>query len=296
MFKKFKFRNEDLTYLYKTYKIKKVSKCIICNNSKTSKWTNSELFPAKKCKNCELVFMSKQLEDVGLNDYYSNYIGKRRTNNKLKMQQRKKQYVIDINLIYNFVKKGKVLDVGCNGGFLLNEFSDKFVKYGTEVDLKSVEYANKYFPKFANNIFYTSLLSSNFKSNYFDLVTMRGVIEHVSDPISHIKKISKILKKNGYLYICATPNGESKIFSIYKERWNLFHPVQHLWHFSPKNLNIICKKYGLRLVYKDFFYLNTPYENFTNDLKDIVKEIKKPSSKISPPFYENMMSLIFQKN
>ena len=69
-----------------------------------------------------------------------------------------------------------------------------------------------------------------------------------------------------------------------------------MWHFSPNNLDIICKKYGLKLIYKDFFYLNTPYENFTNDLKDITKEIKKPSTKISPPFYENMMSLIFQKN
>ena len=296
MVKNFKFRKEDLTYLYKSYKIKEIPKCIICNTSNISKWTNSESFPAKKCKNCNLVFMSEQLEEAGLNDYYSNYIGKRRTNNKLKMQQRKKQYVIDVNLINNFINKGKVLDVGCNGGFLLNEFSNKFIKYGTEVDIKSVEYAKKYFTKFAKNIYYTNLISSNFKNNYFDLITMRGVIEHVSDPVSHIKKISKILKKNGYLYICATPNGESKIFSIYKERWNLFHPVQHLWHFSPNNLDIICKKYGLKLIYKDFFYLNTPYENFTNDLKDITKEIKKPSTKISPPFYENMMSLIFQKN
>jgi len=295
MVKKIKFRNEDLTNLYKNYKIIKLSKCIICNNSKTLKWTNSELFPARKCKNCNLVFMTNQLEDRGLNDYYSNYIGKRRINNKLKMQQRKKQYVIDLNLINNFVNKGKVLDVGCNGGFFLNEFSDKFAKYGTEVDIKSIEYAKKYFPKFAKNIYYTNLMKSNFKSNYFDLITMRGVIEHVSDPISHIKKISKMLKKNGYLYMCATPNGESKIFSIYKERWNLFHPVQHLWHFSPKNLDIISRKFGLKLIYKEFFYLNTPYENFANDLKDIAKEIKFKSNKISPPFYENMMSLVFKK-
>ena len=45
---------------------------------------------------------------------------------------------------------------------------------------------------------------------------------------SHLKKISDLLKKDGYLYICATPNGNSPSFKIYRERWNLFHPVQHL--------------------------------------------------------------------
>lgn len=295
---KHKFRNEDLTHLYKNYKVKKIFKCIICNNNKISLWTISKKYPASICKNCNLVFMNNQLEESGLNDYYSNYIGKRRINNKLKMQQRKKQYIIDRDLIQKFVSKGKVLDVGCNGGFFLNTFNKKFTKYGTEVDEQSVKYAKKYFPKFGKNIYYTDILNSNFKNNFFDLVIMRGVIEHVSKPGDYLKKISKYLKKNAYLYICATPNGESKAFDIFRERWNLFHPVQHLWHFSPSNLEKFCKKYKMKLVYKEFYYLGTPYENFNEDIKLINKEIisKGKNAKISPPFFENMMSLIFQKN
>ena len=75
------------------------------------------MFESRKCNRCNLVYMSKQLEKKGLNDYYSNYIGKRRINNKLKMLQRKKQYIIDRDLIQKFLKKGNVLDIGCNGGF-----------------------------------------------------------------------------------------------------------------------------------------------------------------------------------
>ena len=293
--KKNKFRNEDLTYLYKNYKINKIENCIICKNSKKIIWTKSKLFESRKCNRCNLVYMSKQLEKKGLNDYYSNYIGKRRINNKLKMLQRKKQYIIDRDLIQKFLKKGNVLDIGCNGGFFLSTFSNKYKKFGTEVDEQAVKYAKKNFPNFSKNIYYTDILQSNFKANFFDLVIMRGVIEHVPKPISYINKISKYLKKNSYLYICATPNGESHIFNIYRERWNLFHPVQHLWHFSPNNLDILCQKFNLKLVYKNFYYLGTPYENFNDDIKEITNELKRKSNKVSPPFFENMMSLVFKK-
>lgn len=294
----YKFRNEDLSILYKNYKTKKISKCIICDKSQIVTWSVSKKYPASICKKCNLVFMNNQLEENGLNEYYSNYIGKRRINNKLKMKQRKQQYYIDRDLIQKFISKGKILDVGCNGGFFLDTFSKKFKKFGTEVDRQSVNYAKKYFPEFGKNIFLTDIINAKFKNNTFDLIIMRGVIEHVSRPGEYLKKISKYLKKNGYLYICATPNGESQTFKIYRERWNLFHPVQHLWHFSPNNLEKFCKNFNLKLIYKDFYYLGTPYENFKSDIKLICNELKSKGKNktISPPFFENMMSLIFQKN
>ena len=73
--------------------------------------------------------------------------------------------------------------------------------------------------------------------------------------------------------------------------------MQHLWHFSPDNLEILCNKYGLSLIWKDSQYLNTPYASPEDDILKIAKKIMNPDlDEISPPFFENMMSLIFQKN
>ena len=84
---------------------------------------------------------------------------------------------------------------------------------------------------------------------------------------------------------------------IYRENWALFHPVQHLWHFSPDNLAILFEKYGLKPVWKDLQYLGTPYAQPKADLMKIADKIENPDSQeISPPFFENMMSLVFQKN
>jgi len=293
--KNYQFRKENLTNLYRKNKIKKINKCIVCNSSNNLTWSKTKIFPSKICKNCGLIFMSEQLVEKGLNEYYSDYIGRRRINNKLKMKQRSEQYILDRDLITKFVSKGRILDVGCNGGFFLSYFGNNFKKYGTEIDKNSVLYAKQQYPAFSKNIYFTSILNSNFKDNFFNLVIMRGVIEHLSNPKSHLKKISDLLKKDGYLYICATPNGNSPSFKIYRERWNLFHPVQHLWHFSPINLEYLCSKFSLKLVYKDFHYIGTPYEDFKNDIIKITNEIKNKTSEISPPFFENMMSLIFQK-
>ena len=43
------------------------------------------------------------------------------------MKQREKQYKLDRDLITKFVSKGKILDVGCNGGFFLSYFEKNFV-------------------------------------------------------------------------------------------------------------------------------------------------------------------------
>jgi 2-polyprenyl-3-methyl-5-hydroxy-6-metoxy-1,4-benzoquinol methylase len=87
--------------------------------------------------------MSPFLNDEGLGKYYANYIGRRRLNNDLKMEQRKIQYQSDREFIEHFINDGKILDVGCNGGFFLEALSTKFEKHGIEIDPEAVAYAKK---------------------------------------------------------------------------------------------------------------------------------------------------------
>ncbi|HQS58892.1 MAG: hypothetical protein B7Y56_12700 [Gallionellales bacterium 35-53-114] len=294
------FRDEDLEQFSKWRTIEK-DKCIACGSKQFSPWTTQGSYKAVQCDKCGLIWMNPFVNDEGLGKYYSDYIGRRRLNNDVKMEQRKIQYQTDRDFIEHYISDGKLLDVGCNGGFFLDVLSKKFEKHGIEIDPEAVAYAKKSYNDFGGNIRCGALQDAPYENATFDVISMRGTIEHMTDPVSAIQKVSQLLKQGGYYFITATPNGDSFAADLYRDKWTLFHPVQHIWHFSPKTLSLICSKFGLQLMAKDFPYLGTPYEKVREDVKLVAAAIKlkekNPSVElpVSPPFWENMMSLVFVK-
>jgi len=294
------FRGENLEQFTKWRTVKK-DNCITCGSNEFEPWATAGSYNAVQCANCGLIWMNPFLNDEGLGKYYSDYISRRRLSNQLKMEQRKIQYQTDREFIEHFISEGRILDVGCNGGFFLEALNSKFEKHGIEIDPEAVAYAQRNHGKFGKNILCGALEEAPYSNESFDMVLMRGTIEHLSDPVSAVKKISQLLKQGGLYYVCATPNGDSFAADLYRDNWTLFHPVQHIWHFSPKTLSLICSKFSLRLIAKDFPYLGTPYENARDNIKALSEAIKlkelNPLAElpISPPFYENMMALVFEK-
>ena len=213
-----------------------------------------------------------------------------------------RKYFEDVTypVLLKFADKGKILDVGCSGGYFLKNIPQSFEKFGTELDPYVHEIAKKSLNINEKNLYLGDVLDSQFDNSYFDVITMRGVIEHVHDPVETIKKVSKLMKPGAIFYICATPNGESFVAKLFKQNWNLFHPVEHLWHFSSKNLSLLTKSFNLKLIWSEYPYIGTPYENINEDIKLINQkivstELNQKNNDISPPFFENMMSLIFKK-
>ena len=168
------------------------------------------------------------------------------------------------------------------------------------MDGKAVEYARKNFD-FGGNVQLISLFDAKFPRDSFDLVVMRGVIEHMPNPHRAIDRVGKLLKKGGYFYIAATPNIESFCADIYREKWNQFHPIRHLYYFSPHTLLILCEKNDMSLVAQDFPYTETPYARIREDHIVVLHDFKLLQNdnfeKIerSPPFWGNMMNIVFQK-
>jgi len=294
------FRGENLNE-FQEYFTEIKDSCIACGASQPGLWASSGPFKAVQCAKCSLIWMNPSSNLTGLDLYYKNYIGRRRLNNELKMSQRKLQYVDDASFIERFISEGKILDVGCNGGFFLEILSHDFQKHGIEIDREAVKFANNTYKDFGKNVVCGPLENAPYEDSSFDVISMRGTIEHMTDPVNAIKKVSQLLKQNGLFCITATPNGMSVAADLYRNQWTLFHPVQHIWHFSPKSLSIICQRFGLKLIAKEFPYMGTPYEDVKQNIKDIADAIESRwndsdcSLPVSPPFFESMMSLMFKK-
>lgn len=84
------------------------------------------------------------------------------------------------------------------------------------------------------------------EGQYFDVITLWHVLEHIPDLEESLQKIQSLLKPNGVL-IVAVPNLNSWDANYYKSYWAAFDVPRHLWHFSKTSLmKLITPK--LRLV------------------------------------------------
>jgi len=276
--------------------------CLICGDdpdaSTRTLWAAQEYFKSVKCEKCGLVTIDPGVSPEGLNVYYSNNI-QRRFDDKKKMKNREIQYVQDKEFLEKYISEGEILDVGCNGGFFLSALNKKFKKHGIEIDGAAVNYANKNFATF--DIRQESIAEDSFEENSFDLIIFRGVIEHMYDPKTALDRATQLLKPGGMVFFCATPNLDSFCADLYREKWNLWHPIQHINIFSVNTLHQLMGKDLYRIVAADYPYLGTPYENQVEDYSNVQRDIilrnqgRWEEVEKSPPFWGNMMTVLYQR-
>jgi 2-polyprenyl-3-methyl-5-hydroxy-6-metoxy-1,4-benzoquinol methylase len=163
-----------------------------------------------ECKICGHFFSQHQLDLTNLykNDYvnktYGNYNSLIRKFNKIKnLKKTNSDNYFRVKRIINNLKKKKnpqICDVGSGLGifpyFFNKNLTSKFSLI--ETDNKNISFLKKYL-KFKNVFKNTEFFKKD--NNKFDLITFNKILEHIEKPALLLKKYSKLLKKNGLIYI-----------------------------------------------------------------------------------------------
>lgn len=272
--------------------------CLICGSNFKEHWAKNGIFEAVQCPRCSFVWIDPFLSDEGLAKFYSEHYFIDHENPE-DADKRDRMYEIDRDFLEEVIPGGKLLDVGCGGGFFLMKFSQKWEKCGIEFDDKAASHGRQ---AFGMDIRTGTFSSSCFPASYFDCVMMRGAIEHVPDPKTYVAEAARVLKPGGFLYITATPNVDSFSARIYREKWNQFKPLEHIYYFSPKTLDLLVGAFGFVRVKSGFHYLETPYADIEKDHLRVSEDFQKIQQgrrgevATSPAFWGNMLSLIWKKN
>lgn len=153
-----------------------------------------------------------------------------------------------LQALYGFVlfpkmKEGasKLLDIGCgNGHFLAIMQSLGWEVYGIEPDQRSVNIAKE----LIDVHIFPSLQEAHFLDNFFDVITMNHVFEHVGEPIPAMEECYRILKRCGKIGICV-PNWKSFSHHIFGEYCYHLEPPRHLVMYEPASLKMVLCKVGL---------------------------------------------------
>ena len=180
------------------------------------------------------------------------------------------KYIRD-NIVSNFkldytskpLKKINILDIGCGGG-LLSEPMNRLGANVTGIDasINNIKIAKLHAKKNKLNINYICTSPEKLKiKKKFDVILNMEIVEHVEDIDFFLASCSKLLKKNGLMFV-ATINKtlKSYIFAIvgaeYVLRWL---PIgTHEWEkfVKPEELQEIQKKNKLVLNKLDGMQFN----------------------------------------
>ena len=134
------------------------------------------------------------------------------------------------------LKNKVVLDIGCGYGALSSLLLDKgAIVYGTETSTGKLEVAKKIIKSNKINLKAVDNEDLPFEDNYFDVVFLFDVIEHVENPGKMIWECERVLKPSGLLYVEFTP-----YYSF---------TGHHLYDYAKWPIHILPKKIIKKIVF-----------------------------------------------
>lgn len=208
------------------------------------------------CETCGLVYQNPRMSKKEVNDFYAYHFHKmsvnKSSNGEELVGERSRQDQFNYILGKVPLVKGKILDVGSFEGCFLSLFRKiGWEAYGVDPHIGACEVAKRKYG--LRNIYAIDFEESNFDAGFFDLITIRHVLEHVRKPSQMLKLAHHNLKEGGYLFI-QVPN----VHDPFSDAVVHFFSFQHLCSFSPVTLRNYLKKYGFKVLSKK----SLPYSAF----------------------------------
>jgi glycosyltransferase involved in cell wall biosynthesis/2-polyprenyl-3-methyl-5-hydroxy-6-metoxy-1,4-benzoquinol methylase len=141
-----------------------------------------------------------------------------------------------------WVSGGRLLDVGCAwGGYLWRMQQLGWEVHGVELNDRAAAFAQQELG--LTSVSAGSINNLDYPEDFFDVVHLSMVLEHVPDPLTTLNKLSRLLKDNGQL-ILSVPDIEGVEARLFREKSYTLQVPQHLSHFSPTTIRDCLESAG----------------------------------------------------
>ena len=215
--------------------------CPLCNSPATDdvcvKTVDQRAYRLVRCSRCQLVFVADPPTADELRAYYDHLWREERDPQRrgeafVDQQLRAQRFQRRLNELARLTTPGRVLDLGCKDGLFLALAQQRgWQPQGLELTVEAAQQAQQRGLPVAVG----AVAELHWPEASFDVVTVWHLIEHVTDPLTLLRDIHRLLKPGGLLAI-ETPNIASRAFRHDGAAWEYLAPPQHLCYFNDQSL------------------------------------------------------------
>ena len=146
-------------------------------------------------------------------------------------------------LVANNSGTRRLLDVGCHIGVMVELAQQRgWEAWGVEPSTWASEQARAR----GLRVITGTLSDASVPDNYFDVVTLWDVVEHLTDPAAELRNVHRVLKPGG-IFAIHTIDIESWFARLMGARWPWLMEM-HLYYFSPRTLGKMLEQNGYQVI------------------------------------------------
>ncbi len=204
-------------------------------------------FHLVRCNRCGLMYLNPRLNWEELQQYYERYPSHIFADFSSLSWIERYGIIRRCNLVYQYQRYGRLLDVGCATGTFLQAM-DRFGEW----ELYGVEPMTNVASRITRNtphikVFQGTLLESGLPENFFNVVTWWDVLEHTPNPTACLRETFRVLQPGGWVFI-QTPDPNSWEVRLFDSFWIGYDAPRHL-HLFPRSVLVRrLEEIGFKIV------------------------------------------------
>lgn len=204
-------------------------------------WFPDRNFNLVRCNHCQFVYLNPRPDAAEMRKHYPDFFyayGEFPDVMPVAFEWRLRQIETRKN-------RGKLLDVGCGDGFfLVFALQRGWDVYGLDTCPGAIQVAKE---KLGERVSLNTLTEASYASDFFDVVSLFEVLEHLPNPMDHLREIHRILQSGGWICL-SVPNFASLERWVFKKWWVGLDAPRHLQQFTPESLRSLLEGAGFDVV------------------------------------------------
>lgn len=222
----------------------KPNHCPACaSENRRDQFTNPVGFQFSECAECGTVYMDPVPTDESLGRLYNH---ESYTFHWTDAQGGQDEETFDYENVLSLLgdrsaEKKNLLDVGCASGGFLETCRNEFEADGVELNADTAQLARE-----RGFDVTTGTLSNIDRPGHYDVITMRQLVEHITEPVALMQESRRLLKPGGIVYL-NTPNPDSASFHRLRSQHCHVSSFAHVSLLTKEGLSRVAERAGLKL-------------------------------------------------